>query len=690
MTPIKVQFRTGSARGCNVLASLRNVFHALMFYLANKISMNQNEHPVHIRDMNPEDPAVLNGNIHSTEQSPLPANGTTAAVATGRGNTWPFRITLPRLHPAAWKFWKARYYLSVCAFALILVVMTLEMAFVIVDYDKAKQTTLLEAATRQYSHCSRMELLGYLSNLATHWDDVVQTSNQNSSTNQTQINSNPNIIRLSAGSSNSPSAVPEDKRIPKNRSPGMTLEGCLLSSVRSIHTYAEMCGTFDVTVSARNLFPIRKNDNNTISQPPTNADLMRVWNCTAIYLRIDFSVQNSSQLGYLSTGMDYYGACLPNYRNWFKSFHIMLDHLHTIINERAELLLADEPISSQSSFQFNLESFSRLSALLVEVQSREQSFLSCQLEQLERDRQSASGSVVRIIVLLIALLILLPVLYYWNCKRIQEETSKLKLQLQEAYDSKQELTVDKKRAEDLLLQLYPETVARSLMKNIPIEPETFDSVTVYFSDIVGFTKISASSSPAEVVNLLNSLYTKFDDRIDIYDVYKVETIGDAYMLVSGLPRRNGLRHAGEIATLTLDLQHLIRDFQIPHMPGQQLLLRIGFHSGTVMAGVVGLKMPRYCLFGDAVNTASRMESTGKELKVHLSEASKALLDELGGYDVEYRGETEVKGKDFMKTYWLIGKEGFQFRIEKEVCVYIPKKKKAAASAVAAVPVDPPQ
>ncbi|OWA52773.1 putative Atrial natriuretic peptide receptor 1, partial [Hypsibius exemplaris] len=150
------------------------------------------------------------------------------------------------------------------------------------------------------------------------------------------------------------------------------------------------------------------------------------------------------------------------------------------------------------------------------------------------------------------------------------------------------------------------------------------------------------------------------------------------------PRRNGIRHAGEIATLALDLQYLIRDFQIPHIPNQKLNLRIGFHTGTVMAGVVGLKMPRYCLFGDAVNTASRMESTGKELKIHLSETSKFILDELTGYEVEFRGETEVKGKDTMRTYWLIGKEGFVFKIEKEVCAYIPKKKqKKAAIAPAA-------
>ena len=120
----------------------------------------------------------------------------------------------------------------------------------------------------------------------------------------------------------------------------------------------------------------------------------------------------------------------------------------------------------------------------------------------------------------------------------------------------------------------------------------------------------AASSPFEVVDLLNDLYTLFDGIIDSYDVYKVETIGDAYMVSSGVPQKIGDRHAPELAMLAMDILSATSTFIIRHMPQVPLKIRIGLHSGPAVAGVVGLAMPRYCLFGDTINTASRMESTG--------------------------------------------------------------------------------
>lgn len=145
-----------------------------------------------------------------------------------------------------------------------------------------------------------------------------------------------------------------------------------------------------------------------------------------------------------------------------------------------------------------------------------------------------------------------------------------------------------------------------------------------------------------MVTFLNKIYKLFDARIECYDVYKVETIGDSYMVASGLPVKNGNKHVTEIASMALDLLEGSTQFKIPHRKSERLQIRCGAHTGPVVAGIVGSKMPRYCLFGDTVNTASRMESTGAASKVHISLDMKTALDAIGGYRTEHRGLVDVK------------------------------------------------
>lgn len=215
---------------------------------------------------------------------------------------------------------------------------------------------------------------------------------------------------------------------------------------------------------------------------------------------------------------------------------------------------------------------------------------------------------------------------------------------------------EKQKAEDLLYSMLPKFVAHQLINNQNVVAESYDMVTIFFSDIVGFTSLSAESTPIQIIELLNRLYTTFDSIIENYDVYKVETIGDAYMVCSGLPQLNGNLHSREIARMSIAFLNAISVFIIPHRPDKKLELRVGIHSGPVCSGVVGLKMPRYCLFGDTVNTSSRMESNGLPLKIHISNSTKEILDTFGTFVITERGYIDLKGKGLQLTYWLHGED----------------------------------
>ncbi|XP_061612717.1 guanylate cyclase 2G isoform X3 [Phyllopteryx taeniolatus] len=250
-----------------------------------------------------------------------------------------------------------------------------------------------------------------------------------------------------------------------------------------------------------------------------------------------------------------------------------------------------------------------------------------------------------------------------------------------------QLVAEKFRSDKLLSSMLPRYIADELMAGKTVEPRSYDVVSIFFSDIVGFTSMCAISSAMEVITFLNDLYSLFDDIIRMYDVYKVETIGDAYMVASGLPIANGQQHAVEIATMALHFLSAIKRFRIRHMPSESLAIRIGAHSGPVVAGVVGSTMPRYCLFGDTVNMASRMESNSLPLKIHISQCTADILTQVGSFELEERGQIEMKGKGYHKTYWLLSKQGFNPPLlaphspaRTDACLQLAKEKKGVCRA----------
>uniref|UniRef100_A0A1I8GKN0 guanylate cyclase n=2 Tax=Macrostomum lignano TaxID=282301 RepID=A0A1I8GKN0_9PLAT len=175
------------------------------------------------------------------------------------------------------------------------------------------------------------------------------------------------------------------------------------------------------------------------------------------------------------------------------------------------------------------------------------------------------------------------------------------------------LNNERQRTNELLYQMIPRSVAEQLKRGKNIAAESFDQSTIFFSDLIGFAALVSESAPIQIVDMLNAVYSCFDSRICLYNVYKVETIGDSYMVA----------------------------------------------SGPVVAGVVGSKMPRYCLFGDTVNTSSRMETNGRGNAIQMTEAARNYIINDSSYVIKERGIIEVKGKTRMTTYWLLNKLGFE-------------------------------
>ena len=211
----------------------------------------------------------------------------------------------------------------------------------------------------------------------------------------------------------------------------------------------------------------------------------------------------------------------------------------------------------------------------------------------------------------------------------------------------QALTLEQARSEKLLLNILPKSIANRLKDNDMRIADSHDNVTILFADIVDFTKLTATMPPAELVDLLSQLFSRFDSLAEALDLEKIKNIGDGYMVVSGAPLDNAL-HAELIAQLAIKMQHEL--FKFNQQTGKSLQMRVGISSGPVVAGVIGTSKFAYDIWGDSVNMASRMEQTGIAGAIQVSESSYALLK--NNHHFTHRGLVQVKGKGAMNTYFL--------------------------------------
>ena len=241
-----------------------------------------------------------------------------------------------------------------------------------------------------------------------------------------------------------------------------------------------------------------------------------------------------------------------------------------------------------------------------------------------------------------------------NCKYIAGKpvaTRAIFRDITERLQAEEALRHQQQQTERLLLNILPEPIADRLKQETSTIAEDFAEVSVMFADIVGFTQMASSLSPIELIDLLNQVFSAFDRLSEKHDLEKIKTVGDAYMVVGGLPMRRA-DHAEAIAEMALDIQSAIAQFR--EETGKDFNIRIGINTGPVVAGVIGIKKFSYDLWGDTVNIASRMESHGIPGQIQVTAATYERLREQ--YLFKERGAIQVKGKGEMTTYFLIGRK----------------------------------
>jgi class 3 adenylate cyclase len=324
-------------------------------------------------------------------------------------------------------------------------------------------------------------------------------------------------------------------------------------------------------------------------------------------------------------------------KNSYKKAYFFMDEHH-----EAKTMISEGSSNQKISNMLNMFEFEQKMAEQKREQERDQERATQEISSAKQLRNFLIGGAI--------LLLLLLILLYnrYTIKRDSHNT----LEEKNAIISK-----EKERSDELLLNILPEEIAEELKKNGEIESRIIDEVTVIFTDFKGFTSLTDQLTPKQLVSDLHECFSAFDHICEKYGVEKIKTIGDAYMAVGGMPTENKT-HASDAINAALDMVDFIeKGKEKKRAAGHPFFeIRVGLHTGPVVAGIVGFKKFQYDIWGDTVNIANRMETHGQEGKINISEKTYALLKGNKSLAFECRGKMKVKGSKEIEMWFVERKQ----------------------------------